>query len=162
MKGRGRLEVLEMRIASSAGTNSSSLMPSSTSSSASTSSSVPYNPYMPPDGQKGEKKNEKEVDLTDSFNVNTMAIGMVWKEKGKKKKEKKAKAVAINSDRNKKGLGGKSDYDAEYSLNTVFRGMLLQFHVYLKTRTHTYTYTNTNTRIHIQRCSLMFLNPFHS
>ena len=160
MKGRGRLEVLEMRIASSAGTNSSSLMPSSSSSSASTSSSVPYNPYMPPDSQKDEKKNEKEVDHTDTFNVNTMAIGMVWKEKGKKKKEKKAKAVGSNSDRNMKGAGGKSDDDAEYSLHKVFRGMLLQFHVYFKI--HTYTNTNTCTCIHIRRHSLIFLNPFHS
>ena len=49
-------------------------------------------------------------------------LGIVTK-KSKKKKEKKLKAGGGDSDRNKKGAGGKSDDNAEYSLNTVFRSM---------------------------------------
>ena len=140
-KGRGRLEVIEMRIASSAGTNSSSLMPSSSSSSASTStsiSSVPYNPYMPSDGQKGDendiekdRKSNKEKDLS---NKNDIAIGMVVKDKRKKKKEKREKAIGENTVRNKNGSGGKSDDDTEYSLNTIFRGTFkfyINFHYFI-------------------------------
>ena len=104
--GLGRLEVLEMRVASSAGTNSnSSFMPSSSST-----------PFVSIDKDK-EKDKEKDVlssKVLDKSKV--MAIGMVVTEKGKKKKEKKGKGDVVN-----KKI---ADSEENYTLDSVFRGKI--------------------------------------
>jgi hypothetical protein len=98
--GLGRLEVLEMRVASSAGSNSNSSLVASSSST----------PFI-----HTEKESEYEKGSTTHTPASAAVIGMVVKDKGKKKKEKKnAKEIS-----EKKRIGKSEE---ENSLDSVFRG----------------------------------------
>ena len=117
MTGLGRLEVLEMRVASSAGTNSnSSFMPSSSST-----------PYVSTDKDKEKEKDKDNLSSKLSDKSKVVAIGMVVKDKGKKKKEKKGKGDAVN----KKITDSEENYTIDSvcrgEINTIFASFSLRF-----------------------------------
>lgn len=108
MTGLGRLEVLEMRVASSAGTNSnSSFMPSS--------SSTPFI-SLEKDKEKGKDKEKDKESLSSKVldKSKVTAIGMVVREKGKKKKEKKGKGDKVNEK--------STDSEENYTNDSIFKG----------------------------------------
>lgn len=115
MTGLGRLEVLEMRVASSAGTNSnSSFMPSSSST-----------PYVSTDKEREKEKDSLSSKLSDKSKVVT--IGMVVKDKGKKKKEKKGKGDIV--------IKKVADSEENYTIDSVFRGKTNSIYPFLNFRT---------------------------
>lgn len=142
MTGLGRLEVLEMRVASSAGTNSnSSFMPSSSST-----------PFVSTEKDKvKEKEREKDKDnltskLSDKSKVG--AIGMVVRDKGKKKKEKKGKGDNVNKKT--------TDTDENYTIDSVFRGKINSIFCFLFFRILEFFFTSFNEFLSLQKLITYF------